>query len=63
MTEIRIRGRGGRGVDARKLFLAAAEAVFNAATRGSPFATTPGDRAIGAPLDFCNDRSDAMSLR
>ena len=39
------------------------EAVYNAAGLGLPVVMTFADRAIGAPINICNDHSDAMSQR
>ncbi len=39
------------------------EAVYNAAGLGLPVVMTVADRAIGAPINICNDHSDAMSQR
>jgi pyruvate ferredoxin oxidoreductase alpha subunit len=48
---------GGRGL------LSMAEAVYDAAGLGLPIVMTIGNRAIGAPVNVCNDHSDSMSMR
>src|SRR5262249_54258042 len=40
-----------------------AEAVYNAAGLGLPIVMTIGNRAIGAPINICDDHSDSMSMR
>ena len=40
-----------------------AEAVYNAAGLGLPIVMTIGNRAIGAPINICNDHTDSMSMR
>jgi pyruvate ferredoxin oxidoreductase alpha subunit len=40
-----------------------AEAVYNAAGLGLPIVMTIGNRAIGGPINICNDHTDSMSMR